>query len=55
MTWGELEDLKAPPRFDVRTVPARLASLASDPWAGYWTCRQRLTQRLLRALGVTQQ
>jgi bifunctional non-homologous end joining protein LigD len=54
MTWRELEGLKAPPSFDVRTVPARLANLAADPWAGYWTCRQRLTQRLLRALGITQ-
>jgi len=55
LTWAELEAFKTPARFDVRTVPARLAALGTDPWAGYWKSRQRLTQRLLRALGIAEE
>jgi len=34
----------------VATVPARLARLKSDPWLGYWKCRQKLTKQLFRAV-----
>jgi bifunctional non-homologous end joining protein LigD len=40
--WDELTPRKTPDRFTVRSVPRRLAQLGSDPWAGFWTCRQPL-------------
>ena len=42
LAWEELSARRAPDRFTVRTVPARLTRLGADPWADYWTCRQRL-------------
>jgi bifunctional non-homologous end joining protein LigD len=42
LAWDELSPRRRPDRFTVRTVPARLARLDADPWAGYWTCAQRL-------------
>ena len=50
VTWEELRVSLDPRSFSVLTVPKRLAKLKADPWAGYWTCRQRLTSRLIRAI-----
>jgi bifunctional non-homologous end joining protein LigD len=50
LTWEELKTSLDPQAFTVRTVPKRLAKLKSDPWAGYWKCRQKLTAQLIRAL-----
>ena len=35
LTWSELSASRTPDRFTLRTVPARLARLRSDPWEGY--------------------
>jgi bifunctional non-homologous end joining protein LigD len=51
LAWEELdpkEDLRQ--RFNVRNVPARLASLKKDPWAGYWTTRQSITPKMKKSL-----
>jgi bifunctional non-homologous end joining protein LigD len=53
LAWEELdpkEDLRL--RFDVRNVPARLASLKKDPWAGYWTARQSITPKMRKSVGL---
>ena len=50
LTWEELRDSLNPQGFTVATVPARLARLKSDPWLGYWKCRQKLTKQLFRAV-----
>jgi bifunctional non-homologous end joining protein LigD len=42
LRWSELGPDLDPATFTVRTVERRLARLRDDPWAGYWTCRQRL-------------
>jgi bifunctional non-homologous end joining protein LigD len=48
LTWEELRVSTDPNSFTVVTVPNRLAKLRTDPWAGYWKCRQKLTAQLLR-------
>ena len=30
------------------TVPKRLLKLTSDPWRGYWSCKQKLTIQRIR-------
>ena len=50
LTWEELRVSLNPQGFTVRTLPARLARLKSDPWADYWKRRQKLTQQLVRAV-----
>jgi bifunctional non-homologous end joining protein LigD len=50
LTWKELSTALDPSSFTVRTVPARLARLRKDPWADYWTSRQKLTKQLLKAV-----
>jgi bifunctional non-homologous end joining protein LigD len=48
--WEELGPRLAPGAFTVRTVPARIRRLRQDPWRDYWTCCQRLTPALVRAV-----
>lgn len=50
--WDELDadDMRA--RFDVRSVPRRLARLRGDPWAEYWKTRQAISAKMRRALDV---
>ena len=43
LAWNELSPRRKPPRFDIRTILARLKHLKADPWEGYAE-RQRLTQ-----------
>jgi bifunctional non-homologous end joining protein LigD len=50
LTWEELRGSLDPRSFTVLTVPKRLARLKTDPWAGYWKCRQRITVQLVRAI-----
>lgn len=50
LAWTELSARRTPDRFTIATVPGRLAKLKADPWKDYWTCRQRLPPRAVRAL-----
>jgi bifunctional non-homologous end joining protein LigD len=50
LTWEELRVSLDPRSLTVLTLPKRLARLKTDPWAGYWKCRQRLTIQLVRAI-----
>jgi bifunctional non-homologous end joining protein LigD len=49
LAWTVLSTRVPPEAFTVKTVPARLARLRRDPWAEYWTCRQRLPLRGVRS------
>ncbi|HVR70873.1 MAG TPA: non-homologous end-joining DNA ligase, partial [Vicinamibacteria bacterium] len=40
--WDELDPKGGPAAFGLKNVPRRLATLRADPWARYWTSRQRL-------------
>ena len=48
--WEELDDSLDPASFTIATVPGRLASQRSDPWAGYFRARQSITATALKAL-----
>jgi len=48
--WRELSANRTPDRFTIRTVPARLAKLKTDPWKDYWKSRQTLPPQAVRAL-----
>jgi bifunctional non-homologous end joining protein LigD len=50
LTWDELTPSLRPDTLTMSTVPARLARGGRDPWRGYWTSRQKLTARRLRAV-----
>lgn len=52
LAWEELDRGVDPARLTVRTVPARLAKLATDPWADYHSDPQQITAANLRALAV---
>jgi bifunctional non-homologous end joining protein LigD len=52
VAWDELSaDLRSD-RYDVTTLPRRLASLRRDPWERYWTLRQTITPEMRRAVGL---
>ena len=48
LNWRALD--AGPPRWNLLTVPRRLHRLRTDPWAGYWTAAQRVSQRSIAAL-----
>jgi bifunctional non-homologous end joining protein LigD len=50
ITWNELRTTLDPQSLTMATVPRRLSRLISDPWKGYWVCRQKLTAQRLRAV-----
>jgi bifunctional non-homologous end joining protein LigD len=52
ITWEELEGGVDPAAFTVRSLPGRLRSLATDPWAGYAEARQSLTRAARAAVGA---
>ncbi len=50
--WGEVEAGVRSDRYDIRSVPRRLAALAEDPWAQYETARRPITDAARNALGL---
>jgi bifunctional non-homologous end joining protein LigD len=50
LAWEELTPGLRSDQFTVKTLPARLKSLAQDPWASYGKVRQRLTRTRLKAV-----
>jgi bifunctional non-homologous end joining protein LigD len=50
LSWKELTPSLDPASFTVLTVPARLARHRRDPWAGYFTLKQRFSKRTVAAL-----
>jgi bifunctional non-homologous end joining protein LigD len=52
IAWDELGPRLRPDQFNLRNAPKRLERLKEDPWREYWTLRQRLTARALKAVGA---
>jgi bifunctional non-homologous end joining protein LigD len=48
LDWNELGT--RPDRWTLLTVPRRLRSLRTDPWAGYWTASQDISTESIAAL-----
>jgi bifunctional non-homologous end joining protein LigD len=48
LEWRQLGG--GPERWTLLNVPQRLNRLKADPWAGYWTSKQQLTNASIRAL-----
>ncbi|HET7220045.1 MAG TPA: non-homologous end-joining DNA ligase [Vicinamibacterales bacterium] len=48
VSWEEIA--RGRPSFTVATLRQRMARRRSDPWSGYWQCRQRIAERSLRAV-----
>ncbi len=54
LRWDELGKLKSGAPYTVKTLPARLSRLKSDPWEGYFTTSQSMTAKARRILGAAQ-
>jgi bifunctional non-homologous end joining protein LigD len=50
LAWKDLTASRPPDRFTLATVPSRLARARRDPWAAYWTTRQRIPRHAVSAL-----
>ncbi len=53
LQWEELGPELRSDSFTVRTLPARMAELPQDPWAGYDRVRQGITRAMWAAVGAT--
>jgi bifunctional non-homologous end joining protein LigD len=52
LAWDELKALKVAAPYDVKTMPQRLKRLKRDPWEGFFTTRQSIRAKALKALGT---
>jgi len=52
LRWDELTSLDGGAPYTVKTLPARLARLKSDPWDGFFKTRQSITAKARKALRV---
>lgn len=52
LAWSELTPSLAPERFNVLTVPARLHTLARDPWQDFAEARRAISASMKRNLGI---
>ena len=52
LAWDELKALKVAAPFDADTMPRRLKRLKRDPWEGFFTTRQSINAKALKALGL---
>jgi bifunctional non-homologous end joining protein LigD len=50
--WSEVEEAIRPEGFTIATVPARLKTLKSDPWAAISRVRQKISPSVRRKLGL---
>ncbi len=52
LAWDELKALKMAAPYDADTMPRRLKRLKRDPWEGFFTTRQSINAKALKALGL---
>jgi len=52
LTWDEVAANVRPDAFNIKSVPGRLRSQRSDPWAQYWTLHQTITAQMRRSISA---
>ena len=52
LRWDELKGLKTAAPYNVKTLPARLKALKTDPWEGFASTRQSINAKARKALGL---
>ncbi|WAC48305.1 DNA ligase D [Asticcacaulis sp. SL142] len=52
IAWDELPPKLKPDEFTIATVPKRLTTLKTDPWADIFEVKQSLSGKILTALGI---
>jgi bifunctional non-homologous end joining protein LigD len=50
VSWEEIDDDIRGAHFNLHNLPARLAKLSKDPWAGYWKAKQALARTMIEKL-----
>jgi bifunctional non-homologous end joining protein LigD len=50
LAWNELTTKLDPASFTVKTVPERLKRQRTDPWAEYFTLKQRFSAKAIESL-----
>ena len=53
LSWDELKGLKSASPYTIKTLPARLKSLKTDPWEGFHSTRQSITAKAMKAVGAS--
>jgi bifunctional non-homologous end joining protein LigD len=53
LAWDELKSLPTAAPYTVKTLPARLKKLKTDPWEDYFKTRQSITAKARKALGIS--
>jgi bifunctional non-homologous end joining protein LigD len=48
VAWDEIDEDIRGAHFNLRNVPARIAKLRKDPWAGYWKSAQSLSKTAIK-------
>jgi bifunctional non-homologous end joining protein LigD len=51
LRWDELKGLKSASPYNVKTLPARLKKLKTDPWEGFHSTRQSITAKAIKGVG----
>ena len=52
VSWDEIDDDVRGAHFNLHNLPAHLAKLRKDPWAGYWRANQALTRAMIETLAA---
>jgi len=52
LAWDEIAANVRPDAFNITSVPGRLRSQLSDPWAQYWTLHQTITAQMRQGISA---
>ncbi len=53
LAWDELSPALKSDTFDIHNIRDRLAGLKEDPWAGYFSVRQKITTEMKKKVGLS--
>jgi bifunctional non-homologous end joining protein LigD len=49
LSWNELSTRIKPDMYNIGNLPKRLDKLSADPWEGFFSARQSITQKMMAA------